>query len=130
MLFKVKETVKVIDAVQWFKDGDISDIVHGHWYSTDLHEDDVCEKCGEGICEHGYMENLYTMVCPGDWIINYPDGKYIIMDEDTFDKLYAPFNPTKEECLEQYDKILDKIEKTDMSSDNLDFEHGVRFKMP
>ena len=49
-----------------------------------------CEKCGEGICRHGWIETLEGghIVCPGDWIIKGVNGEYYPCKPDIFEKTY------------------------------------------
>ena len=86
---KFRKRPVVIDATQWFKDGDHpQDYPHimteqeakmGHSEGAVVRyyrrpDDDgkrVCEKCSKTMHEHGWIDTIEGghTVCPGDWII-------------------------------------------------------------
>lgn len=77
MKFRMKPVV--IDAIQWFKNGDHpedgdqeteGDVVR--YYRTPAGDgQSVCEQCGHIMHNHGWIDNLEVGhdVCVGDWII-------------------------------------------------------------
>lgn len=82
---KFRKKPIVIEATQWFKNGDHLKVsylatpenktIEGRAYAAQL-----CEKCGKNKGEHGWIDTLEGghIVCPGDYIItgianeNYP----------------------------------------------------------
>ncbi len=111
---KYRKKSVIVEAVQWFKNGDhpldysfgpngISpeerkargeegDVVHYYRFSdddTDSHR--VCPFCRHTMHEHGYV---YTqkggVVCPGDWIVTDVNGCRHPVKPDDFAATYEP----------------------------------------
>lgn len=113
---KLRKKPVVIDATQWFKNGD-----HPLDYSVDPHgplaatietakrekwegqvvryfrRPDVdghraCEKCGNPMHVHGWVDTLEGghIVCPGDWIITGVKGEHYPCKPDIFAATYEP----------------------------------------
>ena len=73
---KFRKKPVVIEATQWFKSDDHSQVRHfadpqnktieGKHFASQL-----CEKCQKSRGEHGWIDTLEGghIVCPGDWII-------------------------------------------------------------
>lgn len=100
---KYRKKPVVIEAHQWFKNGDHpfdyakqDDECKGegrivryfrHPYKSGA---DVCDSCGAIMHNHGWIdapEDGHT-VCPGDWIITMPDGKHYPRKPELFEKYY------------------------------------------
>jgi hypothetical protein len=79
----------VVEATQWFKDGDHTSV--SMWRSTSL----SCDECSRPLREHGWVETLEGghRVCPGDWIITGIRGEHYPVKNDIF--------------LETYEKVLE-----------------------
>ena len=80
----------VIEATQWFKNGDhpevvpfIHDIIYGN---------SVCDKCKKSPKEHGIIHiiHLNEIICPGNYIVN-DKGRVYVCREDRLNLDYEPF---------------------------------------
>lgn len=100
----------VINAVQWFKNGDHPDdacwTVYPGTAAAFLSEGQVvryyrhpktdpqrpCEHCGVQMHEHGWIDTLEGghNVCPGDWIITGVKGERYPCKPDIFAATYEP----------------------------------------
>jgi len=90
---KYRKKPVVIEAVQWFKAGDhptvrtpAVDEIPDHW-------DNICEKCGHHLSEHGWLGTLESgegtqMACPGDYIITGIQGEHYPCKPDIFEQTY------------------------------------------
>lgn len=79
---KFRKKPVVIDAEQWFKDGNNSSVEP--YCFTDQVNRRICEHCSETMDEHGSIRTLEGQhtVCPGDWIITGIQGeKYPCKDQ-------------------------------------------------
>lgn len=83
---KYRKKPVVIDAKQWFFDGDHSK-VH-RWKPND--ESQLCPKCENSMLCHGRIEMLegFHIVSPGDWIIKGVEGEFYPCKPDIFQKTY------------------------------------------
>ena len=100
---KYRKNPLVIEATQWFQNGDHPRDDPGQ-ISPDEREGTVvryyrypmgngqnkCEKCGGIMHNHGWTETLEGghIVCPGDWIITGVAGKRYPCKPDIFEKTY------------------------------------------
>ena len=101
---KYRKLPVIIEATQWFKNGD-----HPLDYSTEEQqrqgwEGEVvryyrnptdsalreCEKCGENMLDHGWIDTLEGghIVCPGDFIITGVKGEHYPCKPDIFELTY------------------------------------------
>jgi hypothetical protein len=83
---KYRKKPVVIEATQWFKDGD-----HGAVYRYTGGLDLDCIVCGiHG--DHGWIDTLEGghRVCPGDWIITGVQGEHSPCKPDIFEATYEP----------------------------------------
>jgi hypothetical protein len=112
---KFRKKPVVIEATQWFKNGDhpqdnirLLDATHGGQARTIETEGKVvryfrhpdkayagerqCEKCGEIMHKHGWIDTLEGghIVCPGDWIIIGVKGEQYPCKPDIFEMTYEP----------------------------------------
>lgn len=116
---KFRKKPVVIDAIQWFKNGDhpadaCSMITPPTKYRSDpgfsmepfpsegkivryyRRPDDSgsreCEKCGKTMHQHGWVDTLEGghIVCPGDWIITGVQGEIYPCKPDIFEATYEP----------------------------------------
>ena len=98
----------VIDAFQWFKNGDHPDdncfpikMDDGYQFNSegkvvryfrhpDVLKGKVCEKCSCEMEKHGWIDTLEGghIVCPGDWIITGVKGEHYPCKPDIFDMTY------------------------------------------
>lgn len=99
---KFRKKPVVIEATQWFKNGDHPlDYANG-WEGEVVryfrHPDKAyagerqCEKCGEIMHKHGWIDTLEGghIVCPGDWIITGVKGEHYPCKPDIFAQTYEP----------------------------------------
>jgi len=106
----VKKPV-IIDAHQWFKNGDHPDdyaeydneaLFHarrGDWegrvvrYYRHPHHDGKthCKHCGQVMHIHGWIDTLEGghVVCPGDWVITGVQGERYPCKPDIFEATYS-----------------------------------------
>lgn len=86
--YRMKE---IVEAKRWFAIEDVPEaIVELHNQQTDKN----CMICNQIIANHGKIilpDKSYDLVCPGDWILKYSNGKYIPCDHDTFINMYEEF---------------------------------------
>jgi hypothetical protein len=103
----------VIEATQWFRNGDHPDddvlpnldssLHEGKIVRYYRHPDDfgerTCEKCGVIMHYHGWIDTLEGghIVCPGDWIITGVQGERYPCKPDIFEATY-------EKCSEDNDR--------------------------
>ena len=105
---KYRRKLLVVDATQWFKNGDHPQdncetfkSIEGEpfqgegkvvrYYRTpDLDGQTKCEKCGNIMHLHGWIdeEELGYVVCPGDMVITREDGQHRPMKLVEFDNEY------------------------------------------
>ena len=106
----------VVDAVQWFKNGDHPEdesvMIQGksgeeflsegrvvRYYRTpDLDGQVRCEKCGTIMHFHGWIdtEEKGYIICPGDWIIKNIKGGFYPRKPDMFKILYEEVTKNEE----------------------------------
>jgi len=108
MRFKNKSTV--VDATQWFKNGDHpqdycktftdsngkpfqgeGNIVR-YFRSPSIASNIVCPKCKQIMHNHGWIDepdNKFT-VCPGDWVITSWFGDHYSLSPEQFNREFEP----------------------------------------
>lgn len=104
---KFRKKPVVIEAEQWFKNGDHSDdnckmfdagngpfkgegkIVR-YYRHPDISGQARCKYCGEIMHLHGWIDTVEGghIVCPGDWIIKGVEGEFYPCKPDIFKKTY------------------------------------------
>ena len=108
---KYRKKPVVIEATQWFKNGDHpldyrsapdmpEDIEARHsnyegktvrrFRRPDVSSDTICKHCGHFMHVHGWIDTLEGghIVCPGDWIITGVQGEHYPCKPDIFDATY------------------------------------------
>lgn len=99
MRFRKKPVV--IEASQWFKNGDHpADVslvgregaVVRYYRHPNVPGDKPCEQCGKPHDIHGWIDTLEQghRVCPGDWIITGVKGERYPCKPDIFAATYDP----------------------------------------
>lgn len=89
---KYRKKPIVIEAEQWFKDGDHSEVESlkdsGHIGS--------CKHCGCVMKSHGWIDTLEDghIVCPGDLIITGIKGEHYPCKPDIFEATYEKVEAT------------------------------------
>jgi hypothetical protein len=101
----------VIDATQWWKNGDHPDdgdpstegAVVRYFRVPDIKGDAVCSKCKRLFREHGWIDTLEGghIVCPGDWIITGVAGEQYPCKPDIFERTYDAVEDEKTQKGEQ-----------------------------
>lgn len=107
---KFRKKPVVIEATQWFRNGDHpfddTRTVYGsvgepfpsegkvvrYFRRPDVSGGRACEKCGNTIDAHGWIDTLEGghIVCPGDWIITGVKGEHYPCKPDIFAATYEP----------------------------------------
>lgn len=106
---KFRKKPVVIEATQWFKNGDHPEdkstklrIVDGnanlcteglivrYFRRPDVPDEAACEKCKKTFYRHGWIDTLEGghIVCPGDWIITGVKGERYPCKPDIFEATY------------------------------------------
>lgn len=109
---KYRKKPVVVDATQWFKNGDhpeddcdMFDYPDGegnvfqrpgegkvvrYFRRPDVRGDELCKKCGRPYHEHGWIDTLEGghIVCPADWIITGVKSEFYPCKPDIFEELY------------------------------------------
>lgn len=114
---KFKKKPVVIEATQWFKNGDHpkdyadnddgagrkandweGDVVRRHRLPGGSHAQ--CAHCGDTMNNHGWIDTLEGghIVCPGDWIITGVRGEFYPCKPDIFEMTYEAM-PTDEDYM-------------------------------
>jgi hypothetical protein len=86
---------QIIEAERWFKIGDVQE---ANITKNDLNPEGFCLICSLTMISHGKMilfDSSYDVICPGDWIVRYDEGKYLPHDNDHFLKFYEEINEKK-----------------------------------
>lgn len=93
----------VIEATQWFKNGDHpldcsrlanNDMVEGsvvrYYRDPELSGELKCSLCGNRYHDHGWIDTLEGghIVCPNDWIITGVKGEHYPCKPDIFELTY------------------------------------------
>lgn len=109
---KYRKKPVVIEATQWFKNGDHPDDGYLMFLASDGQEHrcegkvvryfrhpeipgtQLCSKCGVRMHEHGWIDTLEDghNVCPGDWIITGVKGERYPCKPDIFAATYELVN--------------------------------------
>lgn len=101
---KYRKKPVVIEANQWFKNGDHPNdnnfmpnhegSVVRYYRSPEMDGQKVCKHCGKIMHEHGWIDTLEGghIVCPSDWIITGISGENYPCKNDIFQKTYEPIN--------------------------------------
>ena len=109
---KYRKKPVVIDATQWFKNGDHPEDdcfrtfeytgampvqpregkVVRYFRHPEFSGTSVCSKCAKTLHEHGWIDTLEDghNVCPGDWIITGVKGEHYPCKPDIFEATYEP----------------------------------------
>jgi hypothetical protein len=79
---------EIVDAVQWFKDGDHPNVIKNQYKQ---YKGFPCTHCCKNLNIHGYIPMQYRkretekiVVCPGDWILIDDKGEMSVLDNKTF----------------------------------------------
>ncbi len=108
---KFRKKPVVIEATQWFKNGDHPEdacpayasnggetVVMGegkivrYYRHPEVADVQACEQCGLPHLVHGWIDTLEQghRVCPGDWIITGVKGERYPCKPDIFEATYEP----------------------------------------
>lgn len=89
---KYKKKPVIVEAIQWFNDGDDSDVKNydSREEVTLLRIRSICEICNKRMYEHGWIKTLEGghIVCPGDYIITGIKGEKYPCKPDIFKLTY------------------------------------------
>ena len=84
---KYRKKPVVIEAAQWFRNGDHGAVGNTHiWAEGGA----TCKHCEQLFYEHGWIDTLEGghIVCPGDWIITGVAGEHYPCKPDIFAQTY------------------------------------------
>lgn len=107
---KYRKRPVVIDAEQWFKNGDHSaddcgtftgadgTTLHGegklvrYYRHPDVPGEQICQRCSVRMHEHGWIDTISggVTVCPGDFIITGVRGEHYPCRPDIFERTHEP----------------------------------------
>jgi hypothetical protein len=106
---KFRKKPVVIEATQWFKNGDhpedacemlrppmtapfLSEGKVVRYFRLPGSESQLCKHCGITMHDHGFIDTLEGghCVCPGDWIITGIKGERYPCKPDIFEATYEP----------------------------------------
>ncbi len=109
---KYRKKSVIIEATQWFKNGDHpkdhvgkpqpsegeSELVYcegkvvRYYRHPEVDDQQQCEKCGDIMHNHGWIDTLPGghIVCPGDWIVTGINGGFYPRKPHTFEMMYEP----------------------------------------
>lgn len=89
---KFRKKPVVIDAVQWFKEGDSTDVDPMDFAGDRAARFDNCRHCSQVWVRHGWIETLEGghIVCPSDWIITGVAGETYPCKNAIFEATYDP----------------------------------------
>lgn len=75
---------------QFFKENQYEGGIVRYFRRPDLPGDKACDKCGQIMDDHGWIETLEGghIVCPGDWIITGVQGEHYPCKPDIFEQTY------------------------------------------
>jgi hypothetical protein len=111
---KYKKRPVVIEATQWFHNGDhpedeTHEIAYGdgpprlsegkvvrYFASLKIPGDRVCPICGNTMKTHGELPNARNgtdeIICPGDYIVTDSEGRRYKMPAQQFELMYEPYS--------------------------------------
>lgn len=86
---KFQKKPVIVEATQWFKNGDHPEV---HFTTLEPFDPRACDICDKPMGEHGFIDTLEGghIVCPGDWIITGVAGEYYPCKPDIFEQTYEP----------------------------------------
>jgi len=107
---KFRKKPIVIEATQWFKNGDHPEDdretftrsdgkpflgegkVVRYYRTPDLDGQTPCQHCGDIMHNHGWIDTIGNghVVCPGDWIITLAGVEHYPCKPSIFDATYEP----------------------------------------
>ena len=109
---KYIEKPVVVEAVQWFKEGDHS--VVAPYSSPGVSGERLCLSCSKPLHMHGWLEQPCgsNVVCPGSWIVERLKDRYKVIEPDEFFQHYeeaaAYLKAKKETPADKIAEILDR----------------------
>ena len=97
-MMKYRKIPVVIDAHQWFKNGDHpldGTEGEGKVVKIFININSYCRQCGVAMHNHGWIDTLEGghIVCPGDWIIQGVKGEFYPVKNEIFHLTYEEDTP-------------------------------------
>ena len=103
---KYRKIPVVIEATQWFKNGDHPEDVGSdtegevvrYFRHPKVNEERACRHCHRVMKDHGWIDTPEGghIVCPGDWIITGIKGEHYPVKPQIFDETYEPVDDAPE----------------------------------
>ena len=84
---KYRKKPVIIDAEQWFKNGDVPE---ANTHPIDSDTEWICQQCGNKASHHNNCPTLegWHIVCPGDYIIKGIKGEFYPCKPNIFELTY------------------------------------------
>ena len=82
--YTLKEEYSDVIATQWFEHGAHAVVGKLTTFTMNM----LCKKCGKTPLGMLRGKTPKSIVCPSDWILEYPDGKLSVMSDKEFKKKY------------------------------------------
>ena len=114
----------VIEAHQWFKNGDHPEDESSHdphykqpegkvvmyFRRPDISGNNPCQECGDAFHVHGWIDTIEGghRVCPGDWIITGVQGEKYPCKPDIFEKTYNKGDMSIRDEVQQFMKAMEE----------------------
>ncbi len=87
---KFRKKPVVVEASQWFKDGDHHAVIN---FEPQWGVGSICEHCGVSTLQHGWLGTRFDgriLFCPGAWIVTDENGEHSVVKPDVFEVTYEP----------------------------------------
>lgn len=92
---KYRKKPAVFEATRWWMNGDhpldgeriYEGKVVRYFRRPDVPDSMVCQQCQSIMKHHGWIDDG-LIVCPGDWVITTPKGKYLVCNNEVFMATY------------------------------------------
>jgi len=94
---KYRKKPVVIEAVQWFQNGDHPEV--RYYRHPSIPGTEWCANCNRMFHDHGWIDTLEGghIVCVGDWIITGVKKEHYPCKPDIFEATYEPVEAEKKE---------------------------------
>jgi hypothetical protein len=99
----------IVEATQWWTNGDHpedncpmlrkgAELIRGegrvvrYFRRPDIEGTRFCARCGIQMHDHGWLDTggVGRIVCPGDWVVTFPDGQRFALKTAVFQSTFEP----------------------------------------